>query len=53
MHQVGPVPVLVGTDEQARQESADYPVQVEVLETWLALEPGILGPVVTSLGGSK
>jgi RNA polymerase sigma-70 factor (ECF subfamily) len=55
MQTVGPVPVLIGTDEQARQEGKDYPLQIEVLETWLSADPGLIEipPLVTNLGGKQ
>ncbi|MDQ1375002.1 MAG: hypothetical protein QOJ09_2340 [Actinomycetota bacterium] len=52
MHHVGPV--LVGSDEQGRQESADHPVQIEALDTWLTANPhAVLDPLQQVLGGSK
>jgi RNA polymerase sigma-70 factor (ECF subfamily) len=44
-------PVLLGTGDQAREYGKDYPVQIEVLESWVGMEPGALAPVVDILGG--
>jgi RNA polymerase sigma-70 factor (ECF subfamily) len=58
MHQMGPL--LVGSDAQARQESADHPVKVEVgqsggaLSPWISADPKhLLPPVISKLGGVK
>ena len=55
MQTLGPVPLMVGTDEQARQEGKDFPVQIELLETWLSFDPGLVSvpPVLVDPGAKQ
>jgi RNA polymerase sigma-70 factor (ECF subfamily) len=54
MQPVGPTPLLYGTDEQGRQESADHPARVEALDTWVTANPNaVLEPLAQFLGGSQ
>jgi hypothetical protein len=54
MQQVGPLPLLAGTNEQGRQESADHPAKVEAFDTWVTANPNaVLEPLAQILGGSQ
>jgi RNA polymerase sigma-70 factor (ECF subfamily) len=54
MQPVGPLPLLAGTDEQGRAESADHPARVEALDTWVTANPNaVLEPLAKILGGSQ
>jgi RNA polymerase sigma-70 factor (ECF subfamily) len=47
-------PLLVGSDESGKQESADHPVQVEAADTWVTANPNaVLEQVQSLLGGSR
>jgi hypothetical protein len=47
-------PVLVGSHESGKQESADHPVQVEAADTWVSANPNaVLEPLQPVLGGAE